>query len=65
MNHCVLLEKVRCLGFSQKLVNWIGGFLRGRRMLVCVGAPDSRSVEGGSVRQGSVWDRYYFWFTIT
>ena len=55
VNHSVLLEKLRCLGFSQQLVNWIEGFLRGRRMFVSVGGKDSRSVEVGSgVPQGSV-----------
>ena len=55
VNHAILLEKLRCLGFGRQLVSWIEGFLRDRRMFVSVGGRDSRSVEVESgVPQGSV-----------
>ena len=55
LDHGLLLEKLRSLGFCQQILNWIRSFLYGRSMKVSVGGCDSRAVPVLSgVPQGSV-----------
>ena len=53
--HVILLDKLRCIGISGKLLNWLHEFLSGRTMQVVVKhtLSSSREVKSG-VPQGSV-----------
>ena len=55
VNHAVLLQKLRALGFSSQIVSWTEEFLTNRTLFVTVGGQDSESkpVLSG-VPQGSV-----------
>ena len=55
VNHSVLLEKLRELGFEEQILSWIGSFLSDRTMAVTVDGKVSsvRDVTSG-VPQGSV-----------
>ena len=55
ISHRILLDKLRCLGFDNTLLNWIQAFLTGRTMQVSTAGVNSRSfpVDSG-VPQGSV-----------